>query len=434
MPFWKSGLLNGKTNSNYKFVFQNIKTKTHMSVNTENSKLNNSETKATASLVAYCQELFDDLDFKAVKAWKEAKSGRKVIGYMPVYVPREIIHAAGMLPVGIMGGGDQLEVIHGDAYYQSYICRIPRSTIELGVTGRLDVLDGMLFPSICDVIRNLSGMWKMMFKGKYVRYFDVPQNYEDEIGGKFYTHEMQQLRDDLGKLAGHEISDDDLRNSIAVYNENRKAVEDLYEFRAKHPWKAPSTEVYLLVRAGMVLPVEDHTLLIRDYLKAADLQERPVRDNCRVVVSGVFCEQPPFNMIKSIEMAGCYIVDDDFVLVTRWLLEDVATTGDPLENLSKAFLHHSNETAAKYETDVENKGVYLIDSVRNNRAEGIIFAGPSFCDPALLDRPMLQNALAAQEIPYTSFEYAENSGQMQPIREQAGTFADSIKLWSVAAG
>ncbi len=108
-------------------------------------------------IVERCQALFDDLDLNAVKEWKAAAPGRKAIGYMPVYVPRELIHAAGMLSVGILGGGDQLEVIQGDAYYQSYICRIPRSTIELGLTGRLDCLDGMLFPSICDVIRNLSG-------------------------------------------------------------------------------------------------------------------------------------------------------------------------------------------------------------------------------------------------------------------------------------
>ena len=141
--------------------------------------------------------------------------GRKAIGYMPVYVPRELIHAAGMLPVGILGGGDALEVIQGDAYYQSYICRIPRSTIELGLTGRLDCLDGMLFPSICDVIRNLSGMWQMLFKDKYVRYLDVPQNYQDEVGGKFYMQEMQVLREDLAKLAGREITDADLNASIA---------------------------------------------------------------------------------------------------------------------------------------------------------------------------------------------------------------------------
>ena len=139
---------------------------------------------STADIVERCQALFEDLNFTAAREWKEAEPGRKVIGYMPVYVPREIIHAAGMLPLGILGGGDQLEVIHGDAYYQSYICRIPRSTIELGVSGRLDFVDGMLFPSICDVIRNLSGMWMMMFPETYSKYFDVPQTYEDAVGGK----------------------------------------------------------------------------------------------------------------------------------------------------------------------------------------------------------------------------------------------------------
>ena len=65
-------------------------------------------------------------------------------------------------------------------------------------------------------------------------------------------------------------------------------------------------------------------------------------------------------------------------------------------------------------------------------AEGVVFAAPSFCDPALLERPMLQDVLGRHKIPYTAFKYAENTGQMAPIREQAGTFADSIKLWSAA--
>src|SRR3569832_640286 len=128
---------------------------------------------AVQHIVERCERLFEDLDLTAVKEWKAAAPGRKAIGYMPVYVPREIVHAAGFLPMGILGGGDSLEVIQGDAYYQSYICRIPRSTLELGLTGRLDCLDGMLFPSLCDVIRNLSGMWQFMFTGKYVKYFVV---------------------------------------------------------------------------------------------------------------------------------------------------------------------------------------------------------------------------------------------------------------------
>jgi benzoyl-CoA reductase subunit C len=383
-------------------------------------------------IVARCQALFEDLRFGAVKEWKDAVPGRKAIGYMPVYVPREIVHAAGMLPVGILGGGDQLEVIQGDAYYQSYICRIPRSTIELGLTGRLDCLDGMLFPSICDVIRNLSGMWQIMFKDKYVKYFDVPQNFEDGIGGDFYIHEMQLLREDLGKLAGKPVTDDALRASIAVYNENRRAIRELYAYRAAKPWQAPTSEVYLVLRAGMVLPPEEHTVLVREYIAATDVVERPKRDNARIVLTGSFCEQPPLGLIKSIEMAGCYIVDDDFMLVLRWLLDEVPTQGDPLENLSKAFLHRSATTASKYEVRKEEKGQFLLQSAKKAGAEGVIFAAPSFCDPALLERPMLQAVLARYKVPYTAFKYAENTGQMAPIREQAGTFADSIKLWSAA--
>jgi benzoyl-CoA reductase subunit C len=389
-------------------------------------------TPKVMQIVQRCEALFDDLHFNAVKEWKAAVPGRKAIGYMPVYVPRELIHAAGMLPVGILGGGDSLEVIQGDAYYQSYICRIPRSTIELGLTGRLDCLDGMLFPSICDVIRNLSGMWKMLFKDKYVRYIDVPQNYQDEVGGTFYMQEMQILREDLAELAGRPITDADLNASIRVYNDNRAAIRELYAYRAAKPWQAPTSEVYLVLRAGMVLPVEEHTALVREYLAAAEGMQRVKRDNARVVINGSFCEQPPLALIKSIEMSGCYVVDDDFMLVTRWLLGEVPADGDPLRELSKAFLHASASTAAKYDATREEKGVFLMKQVKNGGAEGVIFAAPSFCDPALLERPMLQDVLSKHGIPHTAFKYAENTGQMAPIREQAGTFADSIKLWNAA--
>jgi benzoyl-CoA reductase subunit C len=387
-------------------------------------------TNTTAAIVARCKELFDDLQFGSARAWKAAAPGRRVVAYMPIYVPREIIHAAGMLPLGVLGGGEDLEVIHGDAYYQSYICRIPRSTLELGITGRLDFVDGFLFPSICDVIRNLSGIWKLRFPNVYVRYFDVPQNYVDGIGGDYYVQELEELREGLAHLGGRPITDDALRASIAVYNENRRLTNEVYALRAKEPWNAPTSEVYLVMRAGMVLPVEEHNQLLKDYLAAASASNRPVRDNCRVVVNGVFCEQPPLSLIKAIEMSGCYVVDDDFMLVNRWLLTDVPTSGDPLRNLATTFLHHSAETSAKYQPSQKLKGQYLVDAVKGTGAEGVIFAAPSFCDPALLERPMLERKLETVDVPHIGFKYAENSAQMQPVREQAGTFADSIKLWS----
>lgn len=387
---------------------------------------------ATQEIVARAQALYDDLNFTAARDWKAAREGRHVIGHLPIYVPRELIHAAGMLPLGIMGGGDGLEVIHGDAYYQSYICRIPRSTIELGLSGRLDFVSGMLFPSICDVIRNLSGMWMTLFPDLYVKYFDTPQTYDDEIGGAFYIGEMRELLDGLAGISGRSIGNDDINASIALYNRNRRLIRDLYALRAAKPWQAPASEAYLLMRAGLVLPVEEHNAMLADYIAAAEAEPRPVKDNARVILTGMFCEQPPLNLLKSLELAGCYVVDDDFALVARMLTEEVPDDGDALESLSAAFLHHSMSTAPKYEPDQAEKGRFLVRDVERTGAEGVIFASTSFCDPALLDRPMMQHVLDEANIPYIAFKYAENSGQMQPIREQAGTFVDSIKLWSAA--
>lgn len=381
-------------------------------------------------LLAQARSLSDDLDFTAVKRWKEAEPGRKAVGHLPTYVPRELIHAAGMLPVGVVGGGDRLEIIRGDAYFQSYICRIPRSTIELALSHRLDVLDGMLFPAICDVIRNLSGMWSMIFPDRYVHYVDLPQNFDPAVGGLFWRRELETLRTDFEALSGRTITDDALRASIAVYNENRAAIRDLYRARSRAPWLFPMSEAYLLLRAGNVLPPDEHTAMLRAYLDlAAGDTERRDQDRSRVVLVGMFCEQPPIGLVLTLERAGCYVVDDDFLIGLRWLQEDVPLDGDPLGSLVDGYLRHSAMSASRYAPEGD-RGRWVIDSVRRNVAEGVIFSAASFCDPALLDQPMLVTALDREGIPHTELKYSEDTGQFAVIREQAGTFSDSIRLWA----
>ena len=383
-----------------------------------------------SNLVARVQGLYEDLDFKAVADWKAAAPGRRAVGYMPIYVPREIIHATGMLPVGVLGAGDRLEIIRGDAYFQSYICHIPRSTIELALTRRLDALDGMLFPSICDVIRNLSGMWQMLFPERYVRYVDVPQNFDPQVGGAFWRRELDILRDDLSALAERSIGDEDLRRSIAVYNENRQVIAQLYGERSRQPWIFPTSEVFLFLRAGNVLEPEEHTELLREYMQLAPLEEdRREQDMSRVVLVGMFCEQPPLGLLLTLERAGCWIVDDDLLLGHRWFVDDIPTDGDPMDNLVTAYLAQGARTASVYQPE-GRRGGWLVDSVNRNQAEGVIFCAPSFCDPALLEQPMLVEALERNSIPHTQFKYSENTGQFAVIREQAGTFSDSIRLWS----
>jgi benzoyl-CoA reductase subunit C len=387
-----------------------------------------------ASLFDRARALVDDNSFGAVKAWKAEHPGALAIGHMPVYAPRPLFEAIGCLPVAVFGGGDSLDIIRGDSYFQSYICHIPRSTVELGLGGHLDALDGMVFPSICDVIRNLGGMWRMLFPEKYSTYLDLPQNFEPDVGGRFYASEMRRIARELEERGARRLDPDALSSAIARENRRRAVLEELDATRLAEPWRLRASEAYLAVRAGSVLPAEEHAALLEEIIAAVKLRIARVVDNVRVVLVGSFCEQPPHDLIRALEKAGCDIVDDDFQLGMRTIDGPIEPRPreDPVDALARAYLERGRETASRYIGRGE-KGADLVARVRSSAADGVIFAAASFCDPALLDQPMLEDALRRAGIPHTSFKFSENTGQFQVIREQAGAFSDAVRLWGAGS-
>jgi benzoyl-CoA reductase subunit C len=394
------------------------------------------------AIISECGRTALDLKFTYAKEWKRADRTRFLVGYLPIYVPREIIHAMGGLPVGIMGSGDKLEIIKGDAYYQSYICHLPRGVVELAMNGSLAEFDAFLFPSICDVIRNLSGMFQIFQSDTYIKYLDLPQNFVSGIGGAYYRRELENTIE--GIRAHCHLAEMDanlwrerLNHSIQLYNENRELIERIVTLRQEHPWRITAVDWYCILRSGLAIPVEEHNDILYE-VEALLCEERgrPL-DNIRVVISGAFCEQPPIGLIKTIEMAGCYIVDDDFMLGSRWIESSIPDDSmDPLGAIVDAYLNHSTFSSSLYEAapvagqlDGSTKIERLAELVRKRKADGVIFAAPSFCDPALLDRPELQNGLERAGIRTIGFQYSEHTGQFKVIKEEVGAFSDSIKLW-----
>jgi benzoyl-CoA reductase subunit C len=383
--------------------------------------------------------LAEDLRLTAVAEHKARHPGSLAVGMLPVHGPRPLLEAMGCLPVSLWGGGDQVEVVRGDALYQSYICHLPRSVVELGLAGALDGLDAVLFPSTCDVIRNLSGMWQVLFPGQYVNYIDVPQDLSPSRGGRFYAGQLRALAAALRERGAAPLEPGRLWEAIRAENARWEALARLDRLRREKPWLVKGSEAYLVVRAGSALLARDHEALVRAFLDAAGRRERRPLDNVRVVLQGAFCEQPPRPLLGALEGAGCDVVEDDLMLHFRLLDGPIPlpgdhvdgeglNLGDPLEALAWAYLKRGAATATRY-VGPGQKGEALVGRVRRAGAEGVIFAAPSFCDPALLDQPMLERALDRAGIPHTSLKYAENSGQLQSVREQAGAFADAVRLW-----
>jgi benzoyl-CoA reductase/2-hydroxyglutaryl-CoA dehydratase subunit BcrC/BadD/HgdB len=85
--------------------------------------------------------------FAYARSWKN-ETGGKIIGHFCSYTPVEIIAAAGALPFRIFGSADN--VFKSDAHLQAYSCSLVRGALGDALSGRLDFLDGTVFPHTCD--------------------------------------------------------------------------------------------------------------------------------------------------------------------------------------------------------------------------------------------------------------------------------------------
>lgn len=372
-----------------------------------------------------CEELIYDLSFSTVRDWKQRHSGARAIAYFPVYAPVELIHACGMLPVGLNGAGDRLDIQHADARFGSFICSIVKTTLELGLTDHLAPFDGLLFSSICDSARNLCFVMKRNFPNIYIDFLHLPHNPSSGSSTDFLVTEYRRLKTNLEHMRGARMSDDALSESIKLYNDNRALTRRLYDERSQNPHLIRTSELYPLLRAGNFLPVEEHNALLQRTVDELPLRSGKQRDSIRIVVEGSFCEQPPIDLIRILEEAGCYVVDDDFVLGLRWFLEDVPLNGDPLRELADSYSNRAVYSSVRH--DFRNpRHKALIEKVRSRQADAVLLLIAKFCEPAYFDYVLFKQELEKEGIPHLLMEFEEKMFTFDRLRTEIETFVESL--------
>jgi benzoyl-CoA reductase subunit C len=376
------------------------------------------------TLLHRCVQVLEDIEFTEARRWKAAH-GAKAVAYFPVYAPAELIHAAGMLPVALSGAGDRLDIQHADARFGSFICSIVKTTLEMGLTARLQPFDAFLFSTICDSARNLCFVMKRNFPGMYVDFIHLPHNPSSPAAPAFLAEEYRRILKELEGLGGRTVSDAALRQSIALYNRDRSLIREAYQLRARQPHLLPAWESYVLVRAGNVLPVEEHIQLLEAARRKLETRDSKRRDSIRIVVEGSFCEQPPLQLVRLLEEAGCYIVADDFAIGQSWFESDVPVEGDPVLALAESYVNRSVYSSVRHDFR-RPRWDALIDKVRATQADAVLFLIAKFCEPAYFDYVPFKQELERAGIPHLLLEFEEKLFTFDRVRTEIETFVESL--------
>lgn len=374
--------------------------------------------KSLDDLLYECRELLEDTTFPTVRRWREA--GGKVVGHFQVYFPEEIVHAAGMLPFKVRGA--PIEAVQADSRFGSYLCSILKTSLELVLSKHIE-LEMFVTHPICDAARNMAGIWGRNFDyPSQILY--LPQNANSSYAATYLRDEYTRLKEELEKIIGREITIEDLRQSVVVFNENRMLLRELYAIKRESPWLVSIDEAYVLTAIAGLIPREEHNELLRSALSMLGDREEYPQDKVRVVYEGGFCEQPPLDMIRTIGRS-CYVVDDDFMIGLRWILEDVPTEGDPLDNLAQAYLNQSSYSPVQHDLR-KPKEKMLLQRIRDSGATAAIVTAAKMCEPGLEEQVAYTHALDSEGLPYFVSEFEENMTSFDHLEIQLETFVENI--------
>jgi len=374
--------------------------------------------KTLDGILASSLELLEDNSFPSVRKWRE--NGGKVIGHFQVYFPEEIAHAAGTLPFKVRGA--PIDAMQAESRFGSYLCSILKTSLELALSDTVE-LDMFVTHPICDAARNLAGVWGRNFPYP-CQILYLPQNANSAYSAQYLRDEYNRLKLDIENITGTSVHEDDLRNSIELFNVNRGLIRELYEIKREQPWLLPIEEAYVLMAVGGIIPREQHNELLELALPQIRDRQTKQHDKIRVVFEGGFCEQPPLDFLRVISRS-CFVVDDDLLIGLRWITDDVPTEGDPLMNLAVAYLESSTYSPVQHDLR-KPKEKMLMERIQAAGAEAAIVAAAKMCEPGLDEQVAYAKILDESGVPYFLNEFEEKMTSFDQIQVQLETFAENI--------
>lgn len=356
-----------------------------------------------------------------VKKYKK-DTGKKVIGCFPVYCPEEIIHAAGMLPVGIWGGQTDLEL--SKQYFPAFACSIMQSCLEYGLKGTYNELSAVIIPGMCDTLICMGQNWKVAVP--QVEYISLvhPQNRKIAAGIKYLKSEYYNIKNKLEKICGYEITNEQINNSIEIYNQHRQTMREFVEVAAKYPHIITPLKRNVVIRSGYFMKKEEHTKLVKDLIEQINKMPEEKWTGKKVLLSGILADAK--ELLSIFEENGMAVVADDLAQETRQFRTDVPAGEDALERLARQWSEFEGCSLA-YDPE-KKRGSIMVDEIKKKGIDGVVFCMMKFCDPEEYDYPLVKGEIEAAGVPTLYLEIDQQMENNEQARTRIQTFAEMLNL------
>jgi benzoyl-CoA reductase subunit C len=354
------------------------------------------------------------------RQWKK-KTGKKVIGYFCTYVPEEILYAADILPVRIIGSHEPQDVT--EPYIFNMFCPFSRDCLAQGLKGEYDYLDGIMTAHSCLHIRQTFSSWVRHVPVSYNHYLFMPAHIYSPSAHRCVVGELDRLKSSLEHWTGKAISESALDHGIEVYNTNRRLLKKVYELRKNINPSISGTEAMEMVLASMFMDKQDHNQLLEKLLAEQPQSPRIEGPTTRLMLIG--SESDDIELLRLIESLGANVVIDDHCTGTRYFWNEVIVEEDRLSAIADRYI--SKPPCPLKDLVERHRFPHILKLAEDYNVQGVFLVQQKFCDPHEFDMAPIESLFKAQHIP-TLFLELDTTIPAGQFRTRIEAFLELLEL------
>jgi len=258
--------------------------------------------------------LFDRLRERSQLELEKAKeAGKKVVGLYCVFAPKELIRAAGAIPVGLCGK-NQSPIRDAEAVLPANLCPLIKSSYGYAITETcpyFDFSDLVIGETTCDGKKK---MFELLKEIKPLFLMHLPPTSEGNRSLNYWVEEIVRLKDFLEIQTGTKITDEELRRQIELHNKKRRLLKEIAGFCRERPVPVSGMDMMTVMESkSFTVKPDDYISALQQLVHELEAIKREGKSACspeapRVLLTGCPVGKGSEKVVRLIEECGGIVV------------------------------------------------------------------------------------------------------------------------------
>lgn len=349
------------------------------------------------------------------------KQGKKAVGCFAPYAPEELVHASGMIPMGLWGGQTEFQKV--TSYLPAFACPIMQANLEFALNGVYEGLSAVIIPAICDTLRCMTQNWRFGVPSIPMVPIVYPQNRTSPASVDYLISEYETVLTILATVTGQMMNEKALCRTIEIYNEHNAAMREFAQMANDHLDMITPRVRHTVFKSAFFFEKEEHTAIVKEITAA--LKEQPVHDwtGKKIILTGIAFE--PNEVLDILAENQLAVVGDDLAQESRQYRTDTPVTGGG--GLKRLALQWNARKGCSLIHEMDKpRGKMLARMCQETGAQGVLTGLMKFCDPEEYDLPFLEEDLRRVGIQCVTVSIDQQSGSVEQLRTRIQSFAELL--------